>query len=87
MDVTEGWMKLHNEELCDLFFSSDNIWIIKPRRTRWAANIAHIVEKRYSIYIVLVKKPEGKKRLGRPRRRWEDSLKMDLKVVILEGIN
>jgi hypothetical protein len=86
MDVTGGWMKLYNEELCGLYFSSDNIWIIKSGRTRWAANIALIVKKRH-VYIVLVKKPEGKKRLGRPRRRWEDNLKMDLKVVRWEGIN
>jgi hypothetical protein len=47
MDVTGGWKKLHNEEHCDLYFSSDNIWIIKSRRTKWAGHIAHCGEETY----------------------------------------
>jgi hypothetical protein len=54
--------------------------LIKSRRIRWAGQVAHIGEKR-GVYKVLVGKPEGKRPLGRPRRRWEDNIKMDLQEV------
>jgi succinate dehydrogenase flavin-adding protein (antitoxin of CptAB toxin-antitoxin module) len=66
-EVTGEWTKLHNEELNDLFSSPNIVRMIKSRRMRWAG---HVV-----LYRVLVGKPEGKRLLGRPRRRWEDNSK------------
>jgi hypothetical protein len=72
-----GWRKLHNEELHDLYFSPSIIRIIKSRRMRWAGNVAIMGEKR-TANMLLVGKPEGKRPLGRPRRRWINNIKMDL---------
>jgi hypothetical protein len=72
--VTGGWRKLHNEELHNLYSSPS---IIKSRRMRWAGHVARMGEKR-NVYKLLVGKPEGKRPLGRPRRRWMDNIKMDL---------
>jgi hypothetical protein len=66
--VTEGWRELHNEELHDLYCSPSIIRIIKSRRMRWAGHVARIGEKR-NVYRLLVGKPEGRRPLGRPRRR------------------
>ena len=61
--------------------SSPNIvWVIKPRRMRWAGHVARMGEER-GMYRVLVGKPEGKRPLGRPRRRWVDNIRMDLQEV------
>jgi len=67
--VTGEWRKLHNEELNDLYCSPNIFWVIKSRRMRWAGNVAHMGERR-GVYRVLVRKPEGKRPLGRPRRKW-----------------
>jgi hypothetical protein len=75
--VTRGWIKLHNEELHNLYFSPSIIRIIKWRRIRWAGHLARMGEKR-NLHRLLVRKPEGKRPLGRPRRRWTDNIKMDL---------
>jgi hypothetical protein len=75
--VTEEWRKLHNEELRDLYSSPSIIRIIKSRRMRLAGHVARMCEKR-NAYRVLVEKPEGKRPLGRPRRRWMDNIKKDL---------
>jgi hypothetical protein len=75
--VTGGWRKLHNEELHNLYSSPSIIRIIKSRRMRWARHVARMGEKR-NVYRLLVEKPEGKRPLGRPRRRWMDNIKMDL---------
>jgi hypothetical protein len=75
--VTRGWRKLHNEELHNLYSSPSIIRIIKSRRMRWAGHLARMREKR-NVYRLLVGKPEGKKALGRQRRRWMDRIKMDL---------
>jgi hypothetical protein len=75
--VTGGWRKLHNEELHDLYSSPSIIRIIKSTRMRWAGHVARMGEKR-NVYRLLVGKPEGKRPLGRPRRRWIDNIKMDL---------
>jgi transcription termination factor 2 len=77
--VTGGWRKLHNEELHNLYSLPSIIRIIKSRRMRWAGHVARMEEKR-NVYRLLVGKPEGKRPLGRPRRRWIDNIKM----VILE---
>jgi hypothetical protein len=78
--MTEGWRKVHNEELHNLYSSPSIIRIIKSRRMRWAGHVARMREKR-NVYRLLVRKPEGKRPLGRPRRRWIDNIKMDLLVI------
>jgi hypothetical protein len=76
-EVSGEWRKLLNEELRDLYSSPSIIRIIKWRRMRWAANVARVGEKR-NAYRFLVGNPEGKRPLGRPRRRWLDNIMMDL---------
>jgi PAS domain-containing protein len=75
-EVTGKWIKLHNEELHDLYPSP----IIKSRRMRWAGHVARMGEKR-NAYRLLVGKPEGKRQLGRPRCRWVDNIRVDLREV------
>jgi hypothetical protein len=75
--VTGGWRKLHNEEFHNLYSSPSIIRIIKSRRMRWAGNVARMGEKR-NVYRSLVGKPEGKRPLGRPKRRWIDNIKMEI---------
>jgi hypothetical protein len=77
-EVTGEWRKLHNEELHDLYSSPSIIRMIKSRRMRWAEDVARMWEKRNS-YTLLVGKPELKRPLGRPRRRWVDNIRMDLR--------
>ena len=67
---------LHNEELSDLNSLPNIVRLVKSRRMRWAGHVARMGERR-GVYRVLVGKPEGKRPLGRPRRRWEDDIKMD----------
>jgi len=71
--VTEEWRKLHNEELNDFYSIPNIIRAIKSRRMRWAGHVARMGDSR-SIYRILVWKPEGKRPLGRPRRRWEHNI-------------
>jgi hypothetical protein len=78
--VTGEWGRLHNEELNDLYSSPNIIRVIKSRRLRWAGNVACMGEGR-GAYRVLVGRPEGRRPLGRPRRRWEENIKMDLQEV------
>ncbi|KAJ4442259.1 hypothetical protein ANN_12125 [Periplaneta americana] len=79
-EVTGEWRNLHNTELHALYSSPDIIRNIKSRRLRWAGHVARMGESR-NAYRVLVGRPEGKRPLGRPRRRWEDNIKMDLREV------
>ncbi|KAJ4444135.1 hypothetical protein ANN_05924 [Periplaneta americana] len=79
-EVTGEWRKLHNAELHALYSSPDIIRNIKSRRLRWAGHVARMDESR-NAYRVLVGRPEGKRLLGRPRRRWEDNIKMNLREV------
>ena len=73
--VTGEWRDLHNEELNDLYCSPNIVRMIKSRRMRWAGHVARMGDRR-GVYRVLVGKPEGKRPLRRPRRRWEDNIKM-----------
>jgi hypothetical protein len=76
-EATEEWRRLRNEELNYLYSSPNIIRVIKSRRMRRAGHAARMGEKR-GAYRILVGRPEGRRPLGRPRRRWEDNIKMDL---------
>jgi hypothetical protein len=84
-DVIECWRKLHNEELHNLYCSSSIIRIIKSRIMRWAGHVARMGEKRNACGI-LVGKLVGKRPLGRPRRRWENNIRMDLREIEWGGM-
>jgi hypothetical protein len=73
-----SWRKLHNDELHGLYSSPNIVGVIKSRRMRWAGHVSRMGEGR-DVYRVLVGRPKSKSPLGRPRRRWEDNVKMDLK--------
>jgi hypothetical protein len=84
--VTREWRKLHNEGTCDLSCSPYIIRVIKWRRMRWEGQVARLGEIR-GVYRVLVRKPEGKRPLGRPKCRWEDNIKMDIQEVGCGGMD
>ena len=77
------WRRLHNEELHSLHLSLNIVRVIKSRRLRWAGYVAKMEEGR-SAFKILTGKPTGKRSSGRPRRRWEDNIRMDLQEI---GIN
>jgi hypothetical protein len=77
---------LHNDELHSLYSSPNIVRVIKSRRMRWAGHVARMGEGR-GIYRVFVGRPEGKKSLGRPRRRWADNIKMDFGERGINGVN
>jgi hypothetical protein len=78
-EVTGEWRKLHNEELNDLYSLPNIVWVVKSRRMGWVGHVARMGEER-DVHRVLVGKQEGKRPLGRPRRRW-DNIRMDLQEV------
>ena len=78
--TTGEWRKLHKEVLSDLYSLPNIVRVVKSRRMRWAENVARMGEGR-GVHRVLVGKPEGKRPLGRPRRRWKDNIKIDLQKV------
>jgi hypothetical protein len=71
-EVTGEGRKLHNEELNDLYCLPNLVRVIELRRMRWAGHVARMGEGRV-VYRVLLRKPEGRRPLGRPRLRWEDT--------------
>jgi hypothetical protein len=77
---------LHNDELHNLYSSPNIVRVIKSRRMRWAGHVARMVEGR-GVYRVLIGRPENKRPLGRPRRRWEDNIKLDLREIGINGAN
>jgi hypothetical protein len=79
-EVTGEWRRLQNKELYALYSSPDLIRVIKSRRLRWAGHVACMGERR-GAYRASVGKPEGRRPLERPRRRWEDNIRMDLREV------
>jgi hypothetical protein len=76
-EVMKEWRKLHNEELRNLYSSPSIIIVIKSRRMRWAGHVARMGEKRNACRLLVVK-PEGKRPLGRPRRRWVNNIRIIL---------
>jgi hypothetical protein len=83
-EVTAEWRKLHSEERNDLYCSPNIVRVIKSRRMRWAEHVASMGR---GLYRVLVGKPEGKRPLGRPRRIWDDNIKMDIQEVRYGGMD
>ena len=79
-EVMGEWRRLHNEELNDLYSSPNILRVIKSRRMRWAGHVARMGEEK-GVYRVLAGKPEGRRPLGRPRRRWVDNIRVDLQEV------
>jgi hypothetical protein len=79
-EETGEWRKLHSDKLHILYSSQNIIRQIKSRRMRWAGHVARMGEER-KIYEVLVGKPEGKRPLVRPRCRWENGIRMDLREI------
>jgi hypothetical protein len=73
-----SWRKLYNDELHSLYSAPNIVRVIKSRRMRWAEHVA-LMGKGRGVYRILVARPEGKRPLGKPRRRWEDNIKMDLR--------
>jgi hypothetical protein len=81
-----SWRKLHNDELHSLYSSPNIVRVIKSRKMRWAGHVARMEEGR-GVYRVLIGRSEGKRPLERPRRRWEDNIKMDLMETGIDGAN
>jgi hypothetical protein len=79
-EVTGGWRKLHNVELHGLYSSPGIISVIKPRRMRSVGHVERMGEVR-GAYNILVGRLEGRRPLRRPRRRWENNIKMDLREI------
>jgi hypothetical protein len=82
----ESWRKLQNDELLRLYSSPNIVRVIKLMRMRWARHVDRMGEGR-GVYRVLVGRPEGKRPLRRPRRRWEDNIKMELRETGIDGAN
>jgi hypothetical protein len=81
-----SWRKLHNDELHSVYSSPNVIRVIKSRWMRWAGQVTRMGEGR-GVYRVLVGRPQGKKPPERPRRRWEDNIKIDLREIGIDGAN
>jgi hypothetical protein len=81
-----SWRKLHNDELHILYSSPNIVRMIKSKRMRWVGHVA-LMEEGRGVYRVLVGRPEGRSPLGRPRRGWEDNIKMPLREIGIYGVN
>jgi hypothetical protein len=85
-EVTGDWRKLHNEELHNLCSSPDILRMIKSRRMRWAGHVARMGDTR-NAYMILLGKPEEKRLLEGPRRRWVDNITVDLREMGWDGMD
>jgi hypothetical protein len=85
-EVAGGWRRLHNEELHNVKALPNIIRVIKLRMIRWAGNVARMGEMR-NMYSSLARKPEGERPLGRPRCRWEDNIRKDLREIACEVVD
>jgi hypothetical protein len=81
-----SWRKLHNDELHRLYSLPNIVRMIKSRSIRWDGHVARVGKGR-GVCRVLVWRLEGKRPLGRHRRRWEDNIKMDLREIRVDGAN
>jgi hypothetical protein len=81
-----SWRKMHNDELHNLSSSPNIFRVIKSRKMRLVGHVARMGEGR-RVYRVLVGRPEGKRPLGRPRRRCENNIKLDLGDTEIDGAN
>jgi hypothetical protein len=85
-EVEGGWRRLHKGELHDLYSSPSIIRIFESKMVRWTGHVARMGEKK-NLCRLLVRKPEGRRPLGRPRRRWADNIKIDLVERGLVGVD
>jgi hypothetical protein len=85
-EVTGGWRKLHNGELHNLYSSPNIIRMNNSSRMRWAGHVVGMGAK-WNLYRILVRKPEGNRPLGRPRRWWVDNIKIDLREIGWGGMD
>jgi hypothetical protein len=81
-----SWRKLHNDQFHSLYSSPNIVRVIKSRRMRWTGHVTRVGEGR-GVYRVLLGRSEGKRSLGRPRRRWEDNIKTDLREIGIDETN
>jgi len=79
-EVTKGWIKLHNEELHNLYATTNIIRVIKSWRIRWLGHIARMGGK-INAYKILVGKPEGTRLLEKPMSRWENNIRTDVREI------
>jgi hypothetical protein len=84
-EVAEGWRRLHNEDLCNLYASPYIIRVTRTRRMRWARHVTCRAEMR-NTHSILVGKSEEERPLKRPRCRWEDNVTIDVKEIGWEGV-
>jgi hypothetical protein len=85
-EVKGDWRKLYCEELHNLYSSPNVIRMLKSRRLGWAGQVARMREKR-NAYKILMGKLEGNRSLLRPRRRWLDTIKIDLREIGWDGVD
>ena len=85
-EIAGEWKNLHNVELNDLYSSPNIFRVIKSRGMMWAGHVPRMGERR-GVYRILIGKPEGKRQLGRSRRKWDDNIKKDLQDVGCEGMD
>jgi hypothetical protein len=79
-----SWRKLHNDKLHSLYSSPNIVRVIDSRKMRWAGHVVRMGEGR-GVYRILVGRPEGRRPLCRPRRRWEDNVKLNLREIGIDG--
>jgi hypothetical protein len=80
------WRRLHNEKFHKMYATSNIISVIRSKRMNWVGHVAHMGEIR-NAYKSLVGRPEGKRPLGRPRRRWKDNNRISLGEIVWEGVD